>query len=268
LRYDFEFDSSAGTLEEEGAVTLLGFEVGEVESAQLKYDERTGKPFTLVTALLYPQRLDVTLRGSNGDWRSATDARLRDLIRDGYRARLQRTPALVGNQSIALVRVKDATRADLAHDSENPTIPSVPGSTEAIASQVEELLAKLNSVPIERIGENIEQVTNRLRDLTSSPKMAQSVEHLNHTLAELDQILGQVAPQVGSLVTKLNDAAVQISATALVARQLLGSDGAVQGESVAETLQQLNDASRAVRALADYLDRHPESLILGKRPSK
>ncbi|MEA3107877.1 MAG: paraquat-inducible protein [Gammaproteobacteria bacterium] len=272
VRYDFTFDGAAGGLDEEAAVTLLGFQIGEIETAQLTYDKRTERPYTLVTALLYPQRLNVTVpsAGSNGDWQSATDAKLRGLVRKGYRARLQQTPPLVGNQSIALVEVKGAIAADLAHDSPNPRIPSAPGSTglDGITAQADQILAKINHIPIEQIGRDLQEVTSRLRGLVTSPKMEESLAHLNHTLAELDQMVGDVEPRIGPLVTELNQAAAQITATALATHQLLDSDGAGQGDSLTQTLQQLNEAARSIRTLADYLGRHPEALIRGKRPEK
>jgi hypothetical protein len=33
-------------------------------------------------------------------------------------------------------------------------------------------------------------------------------------------------------------------------------------------MKQLNDAARSVRGLADYLDRHPEALLRGRREEK
>jgi hypothetical protein len=35
-----------------------------------------------------------------------------------------------------------------------------------------------------------------------------------------------------------------------------------------EAIQQLTEAAQSVRSLADYLDRHPEALIRGKRPER
>lgn len=274
LRYDFAFAGPAGVLEEEAPVTMLGFQIGEVESAHLVYDQRTDKPFTLVTALLYPQRLDVTASSSGsspGDWRSATDAKLRRLIHKGYRARLQ-TPALAGNPSIALVEVRGASAvADLAREGgANPRIPSVPGSADLddITTQADQILAKLNRIPIEQIGDDVKQVTGRLRGLVSSPDIAGSLSHLNHTLAGLDLMIAEVQPQLGPLVAQLNRAAAQLSDTAAATRQLIDSEGGGQGEGLAQTLQQLNEAARSIRSLADYLGRHPEALIRGKRPDK
>jgi paraquat-inducible protein B len=194
---------------------------------------------------------------------------VRQLLKFGYRARLQQTPALIGSQSIALVEVKGAARADLAYGGPNPRIPSVPGlsSVDDITSQADQILAKVNRMPIEQIGRNLRQVTDRLNSLVSSPKMDESVGHLTKTLAEVDQMLGQIEPQIGPLLTKLNEAAGQVSGTAMAAHQLLGGEGDAAGGNLSETIQQLNEAARSIRSLADYLDRHPEALIRGKRPN-
>lgn len=253
VRYSFAFSSAAGDLAEGAAVTLLGFQIGEVESARLAYDERTREPFTTVTALIYPRQLDPTslAMGSATDWRSATDAKLRDLLAFGYRARLEQTPPLVGARSIALVRIKGVSAADLADDGISRRIPSAPGATD-----------------LETIEENLRVVTGRLRTLVSSPKVDETLSHLDNGLSELDRMLAQARPQMGPLLENLNQAAGQISAIAFAARQLLDGQGAAQDDSLPEAIRQLNEAARSVRTLADFLDRHPEALIRGKSKDK
>jgi len=281
VTYDFAFAGAAGGLEEDAAVTLLGFQIGEVRSTHLSYDARTGKPFTTVTAVIYPRQLEVqapsgaaaTAPGSAAsglDWRAATDAKVRQLLRAGFRARLEQTPALVGSQAIALVEERGAAAADLAYDGKNPRIPSAHGSASVadITSQADQILAKINRVPIQEIGENFRQVTRRLNSLVSSPTTQQSLVHLTKTLAEVDQILGELQPQIGPLLSKLNEAAGQISGTALAAHQLLGGAGDANPANLPETIRQLDEAARSIRTLTDYLDRHPEALIRGKRPDK
>jgi paraquat-inducible protein B len=44
----------------------------------------------------------------------------------------------------------------------------------------------------------------------------------------------------------------------------LSSDSPVQGD-LRETLNEVTRAAETVRSLADYLERHPESLIRGRR---
>jgi paraquat-inducible protein B len=273
VRYSFAFSNSAGGDLEEGApVTLLGFQVGEVETARLVYDKRTGRPFTAVTALVYPQQLDPSglAAGSAPDWRLATDAKLRKLIQMGFRARLAQSPPLVGVRSIALVQVTAPAAADLEKDATAPRFPSAPGSKDLadIAAQADQILAKANRVPIEEIGRSLHAITGRLRILIASPKVGDALTHLDNSAAQLDQILGQVKPQIGPLVLKLNQAAGELSNIAVGARRLLDGGGTSEDGGLPETIRQLNEAARSVRTLADYLDRHPEALIRGKRPDQ
>jgi ABC-type transporter Mla subunit MlaD len=129
-------------------------------------------------------------------------------------------------------------------------------------------LAKVNRIPIEEIGANLRQVTNRLNTLVSSPQLEESLSHLTRTLNEVDQMLTQMQPQIGPLLTKLNEAAGQLSGTAQAAHELLNGEDSGDGGSLLETIHQLDGAARSVRTLADYLDRHPSALIRGKGPEK
>ena len=271
-RYEFDFAATSGALETDAAVTLLGFQIGYVESAQLAFDERTGKPFTRATAVIFPHQLGLTAppAASAADWQNLTDTKVVKLLHFGYRARLQQTPALVGAQSIALVEVKGAAAGDLG-DGAIRRIPSAPGASDVadITAQADQILAKVNAIPIEDIGRNLQQITAHLNGLVSSPKMEASLEHLTNTLAQVDKMLNDVQPQVGPLMTKLTQTADELTGAAKSAEELLNAGGGQQPTSnLPEAMKQLTEAARSIRSLADYLDRHPESLIRGKKPEK
>ena len=87
-------------------------------------------------------------------------------------------------------------------------------------------------------------------------------------MAQLDLMLSQVQPQIGPLVSKLNEAAGQLSSISLAMKRLLDGEGAVQDSSLPDAIRQLNETARSIRTLADYLDRRPEALIRGKRLEK
>ena len=174
----------------------------------------------------------------------------------------------MGPRSIALVQGPRSAVADLEGDAAVPRFPSEPGSRgfEDIEAQTDQVLSKLNRMPLEKIGQNFRAITSRVRSLLSSPKVDDTLAHLDSSSAQLDRILRQVQPQIGPLLSKLNEAAGELSSIAAGARRLLDGDGASQDEGLPETIRQLNEAARAVRTLADYLDRHPDALIRGKRP--
>jgi paraquat-inducible protein B len=270
VRYAFAFAGPAGDLEEGSPITLLGFQVGAVENAHLAYDERSGKPYTSVSALLYPKQIDpdgVSVNATGQDWQAVTDAKLRRLIRLGFRARLEQSPPLVGARSIALVPVAGVRAADLQRDGTQTRIPSDPSSADfgELTAQVHELLAALNRVPLDAIGTNLRATTDRLRQFATSPQLKDGLAHLSSSVAEIDRMLHSVEPQIGPLVQKLNQAAGEIDAMAGSAHELLEGHGPGSDDGLTEAVRQLNEAARSVRSLADYLDRHPESLIRGKQ---
>jgi paraquat-inducible protein B len=274
VRYEFAFDGDAGVLDETSAVTLLGYQIGEVESTRLAYNERTGAPYGIATAVLYPQQMHVNpgagAQSTPDDWRATTDTALTRLIHLGYRARLQQSPPVLGDQSIALVRTTGASPAQLLTDGGIPRFPSAPSSSNLgdITAKADVFLNKLDAVPLEEIGANLNRITGSLDRLISSPELKDSLTHLRSTLTSIDQLLHDVQPQIGPLIGKLNDAVAELSATATALRQIAESGGPNEDASLPEAIRQITEAARSIKTLTDYLDRHPEALIRGKRPEK
>jgi len=272
VRCEFVFDGDAGVLDETSAVTLLGYQIGEVESTRLAYNERTGAPYGIATAVLYPQQMQVNpgtgAQSTPDDWRAATDAALRRLIRLGYRARLQQSPPVLGDQSIALMRTAGTSSAQLLTDGDIPRFPSAAGSSSLgdVAAKADVLLTKLDAIPLEDIGANLKRITGNLDRLTSSPELKDSLTHLHSTLASIDKLLQDVQPQIGPLIGKLNDAVAELSGTATALRQIAERGGPNEDASLPEAIRQITEAARSIKTLTDYLDRHPEALIRGKRP--
>jgi hypothetical protein len=87
-------------------------------------------------------------------------------------------------------------------------------------------------------------------------------------LSSLDKVLDDVKPQIGPLVAKLNAAAAELSGTAASMHQILESQGGSDNSSLPDAIRQITEAARSIQTLTDYLDRHPEALIRGKRPDK
>jgi paraquat-inducible protein B len=274
VRYEFAFDAAAGVLDETSAVTLLGFQIGEVESTRLAYDRRTGAPYAIVTAALYPQQMnlmpDSRVHEQPADWRAATDAALEHLIKAGFRARLQQSPPVLGNESIELARMRGAPVARLLTDRDIPRFPSAPDSDslDDVAAKADEFLTKLDNIPLEDIGANLRQITGNLNQLMSSPELKDSMAHLRSTLTSLDKMLSDAKPQIGPLLGKLNDAAAELSGTAASMRQMMENEGSSGDASLPDAIRQITEAARSIKTLTDYLDRHPEALIRGKRPER
>ncbi|WP_174297193.1 intermembrane transport protein PqiB [Sphingomonas bacterium] len=270
--YDLVLQGAAGDLTNGAPVSLLGYKVGEVRSARLVFAPGSRRPYTAATIALFPLKLDVRQDDAAAPavWRASTDAAVRALLAQGYRATLTQTIPLVGGHAIALARGAGSRPATLLAGADHPVIPVAIASGDVgdLIDQAQGVLAKVNRMPLEQIGANVRGLTANLSRITGSPQVSDSLTHLDATLKQLDGITRQVQPQIGPLMTRLNETASELQQTAAAAKGTLGGGGANQDESLPEAVRQLTEAARSIRSLTDYLDRHPESLLRGKAKEK
>ena len=154
FRYDFVFSADCAGIGTETPVTLRGFQIGEVERADLSYDQRSGRPLTAVTALIYPNKLALgDSRNSNlMNLQNATQNRIATLVRVGYEGKIQQTPPLVGNRSIALAAVKGSASRRLDMTGTNPRIPTTDsGDAEDIMAQTDTFSQKSTECRLRRL---------------------------------------------------------------------------------------------------------------------
>jgi paraquat-inducible protein B len=273
VKYVVRFPGAVGQLEQGAAVRLRGFRVGEVDHVALHYDARAGTLDTPVEIALDPTQLGLPdgVKPADGNWRSAVDDMLRRLIAAGLRARLTQDPPLVGSRGVALDFVQGAPSAALTVRDGETQIPSassgdidaILAKTDDIMSKADRVMTKIDALPIEQAGDDIRHITAQIRTLSSSPQLADSLNHLDRAVAQVDRTLNEVSPQIGPLVTQLRQTAREADSAVAAANRTIGGDPMRQND-LPEALRELTDMARSVRALAEYLDRHPEALVRGK----
>ena len=270
--YSVAFTDPVGELDVGSPVKLRGFQVGTVTARTIRFNPATGVLSTPVTIAIEPDRLDPSggVSAPSADLSASSDATIAKLVALGYRARLAQVPPLVGGRVVDLVRVSGARPAALQGGPRTlgdafPLIPSTSsGDVTALMAKADDILGKVQQIPIVEIGADVRSITKNLNQLVSSPKVKDSLDHLNSTLAQVDQAVKETKPKIGPLVDKLNSAADQLQSVVASANGLVSTDGSTQDASVPAALRQLTDAARSLRALADYLGRHPEAILRGK----
>lgn len=260
MLYTVPFTGKVGELAEGAPVQLAGFTVGRVVTRQLVFDPASGTLRTPATIALDPVKLHLPAG------RSAVDAAMGRLIRRGLRARLDQSPPLVGGRLVVLDFVKGAPSASLRQGSPYPVFPTDSGGDIAeLTGKAEAIVDKIDALPIAEIGSNLRALTANLASLTGSPKLRDSVDHLDSTLTTLDRTAKETAPKIGPLVDSLRRTADEAEQVAAAAKGMLGANG--DGD-LPVAVHQLSEASRSIRSLADYLSRHPEALLRGKKEPK
>lgn len=251
-------------------MTLRGFRVGEVTGIGFAYDARRDRLETPVTIALEPARLKLegVAAPANGDWTDPVNEALEQLIRQGLRARLDRQPPVIGAESVSLDFVAQAPPAQLVLSGEHPEIPATgSGDIAGLANRAGAIMDKIDSIPFAAIGENARRASDEVRRLVANPQLAQSLDRLDRTLGDVDRTAREVSGRAGPLLDSLNRAAEQAQQAVASANTVLGGVQAGQDRNLPHALQELADAARSIRSLADYLDRHPEALIEGRSGS-
>jgi paraquat-inducible protein B len=87
---------------------------------------------------------------------------------------------------------------------------------------------------------------------------------LRATLKKVDSLTQHIDTEI---TPEMRAAIEQARKTLGAAQQVLSSDSPVQGD-LRDTLEQVNRAAESLRALTDYLERHPESLLRGRREER
>jgi paraquat-inducible protein B len=196
------------------------------------------------------------------------DAMMRSLIAQGVRARLGKTVPLVGGQAVLLDFVPHASPATLGAGAV-PEIPTAPGSSiDNLIASVSDVGAKLDAMPLDQIADDVHRTIQKLAALSNSPQLTNSLEHLDRSLANVDQVTREVRGQTGPILARLRIVAAEAQNAVASARSLLASNGAVQNQpettGLGNALYELSQAARSLRELADFLDRHPGALLRGR----
>jgi paraquat-inducible protein B len=233
------FDHSVRGLTVGSTVDFRGLAVGEVRAINLRHDSEKLTFHTEVEIHLWPGRM-------RADPKESTARRMQRFVAKGFRAQLRSANLLTGQLYVALDFFPKAPAATYDARKVPPEIPTIAGSLAELQESIGNIVKSLEKVPFDR--------------LVADARAA--LKSLDTTLKRADALMGQLSTEVAP---ELRSTLEQARKTLSSAQQVLATDSPVQGD-LRETLQEVTKAAETVRALADYLERHPESLIRGKRP--
>lgn len=256
ILYEISLGSDAGSLSGGAPVMLRGFTVGEVRDVGFAYDPTTGAISTPATLAIYPSLFHI--KGERTTPTSAeVSAEIERLIDKGMRARLARNPPLVGRYAVSLQSEPGAPAAGPLK-----TLDGMPRIPVASGGGIASIVNRIKKVPIKRITQNVLQITQHVAALTSSPKLKDAIVQLDAALRQIHQTTAKAGPQIGPLIARLRRAAADLESTTHSANRLM--NGTATQTGLTNTAAEIKQAARAVRSLANYLDRHPAALIRGR----
>jgi paraquat-inducible protein B len=247
--YVMRFAQSVRGLAVGAPVDFRGITVGRVKRIDLEFDPQTVTFRTAVQVELWPHRLRPRNARPGGRWDSTTpEQRMKSFVQHGFRGQLHNANLLTGQLYVALDFFPKQPRADIDFSQQPPEIPTLAGGLGELQESLANIIRKLEKVPFDAIGEELRK----------------SLSDLQATLKSVDALTKHIDTE---LTPEMRSAIQQARKTLGAAEKVLSSDSPVQGD-LRETLDQVNRAAESLRSLTDYLERHPESLLRGRREER
>ena len=266
--YTFEFRESVRGLTIGAPVDFRGVNVGEVVATDIKFDPVKKDITVPVRVRMYPERLrgqpaPYTYKsGKPVDHRQFLDL----IVQRGFRAQLRTANLLTGQLYVALDFFPDAKKATIDWSHTPPDFPTMQGSLQELQSTLAAIANKLDKVPFEKIANQLTstlEAGNRLfakLDDDTVPALRTTLEEARKTLqgatTMIDELGTKTLPEAQSTLGQLK-------------KTLASIDQAVTPEAplrrdLQDSLREVGRAAQSLRVLADYLERHPESLLRGR----
>lgn len=296
-RFVLFFQGSIRGLAAGAPVVLQGVQVGSVERIFLQEDPNTQALRIPVIISLVPDQID-TGDVLLGDLEEA----VQNLIAKGLKGQLTIQSLVTGQLIIELDFFPDLPTRLVGSDLPYMEIPTIPSSLEQIARTIEKIPVQQLFEKLVAAVDGIERTINapEIKEALKAIQLtAQGTERLvtraDGVVAGADRMLEKLDRQVGALGASLKTASdnagrlldnidAQVGPLGLEARKTLdatrqllanaqstvdGVDGFVGQRSelrqrLNRSLEEITAAARALRALSDLLERHPEVLLRGK----
>jgi paraquat-inducible protein B len=232
-------------LEVGAPVEFVGVKIGSVIAMDLGYEPQDKSFPVTVTAKLYPRRMGQAWVVLAAQGKTESDATLAvfvgTLVDRGLRAQPRSASLLTGKLFIALDFLPASPRAAFNASIRPLELPTVNGTFQQLEASVGKLVKKMNDLPLEQIAADLHT------DLTD----------LHETLSELhSRVLPNADDTLSALHSTLDSAERTLDVQSPLQRNLT------------ETSSEARSTLQAVRELADYLDRHPDALLRGRRSQK
>lgn len=248
-RLSLVFGESLRGLQVGAPVDFRGINVGEVVSINTEFDAVTERISLPVEINLYPERFTKRYLGDRPkggrlfkDPKEAPNL----LVAKGLRAQLRSSSLVTGQLYVALDFFPNAPKAKVDWTKKPPELPTIPGGLQELQETISNIAKKIDQVDFAAIGANLR------RTLDTVDRMVKSADQL---VQRLDSEL------VGETRATLQAARAAIERAD---RSIIAPDASLQ-EDVREALREIARAADSLRALADLLERQPESLIRGKQ---
>lgn len=282
MEYVLYFDGSVSGLSTGAPVVFRGVPMGSVTRINLVANARDSN-VTIPVYIRIDERSFVLAKNASAPGEGFHEEIIRRMVQRGMRARLQLQSLITGQYRIEL-DFYPGSPANFRSSTPEDEIPTIPSPMDTLQSTIqrlplERMAASLNTV-LQNLANALEQ--NRLeRGLTAFADTFEEMRdllrtspmrlHAEQIMQNMDTASGAVERELPATLLAFRQAmenmavaAQQLRAATASAQGVLGRDSPAMAD-LRRMLKEGSDAARALRTLADMLERNPEALLKGRQ---
>ena len=281
------FDGNVNGLRVGAAVKFKGVQIGEVRKILLSLNSASG-PIDLASSEI---KIPVVIELDQGQILKrgvayinvGNPAGMKLAISRGLRAQLAMESLLTGLLYVDL-DMHPGTRARFVTDQRSstyPEIPTLPTAFEQAQSVALKMIGQLDKVQIDRLVLTATEALAAVRDLAESQDLKDSLVALKETgqslqrtsesvrtlTANLDREIGPLSASARTTAKNADATFKQTQVTLAHLDETLRPDAPLLYQAN-HTMVDLSEAARAVRQLAEYLERNPDAVVRGRSYKK
>ncbi|WP_428484820.1 intermembrane transport protein PqiB [Rhodopila sp.] len=244
-------------------VDMFGFQIGNVTGIQLAVDPRRGQAQVRVSMVVQPERFLSEDQITQNPPLTSVQA----MVNNGMRAETNTSSLLTGASMMSMTFVPNAAPVKVTTEGDEIVLPSQSGTgLVGIEDALSGLSTKLSSMPLDQIGQNLNSLLSHADSTVNDPDLKQALHELNQSMQSVQHLVAQTNRGAGPLMQRLPEMSRQLQQTIAHANEALNS---YSGDSnfhrdLDQALEQLNETATSLRTLADFLKRHPSSLLFGR----
>jgi paraquat-inducible protein B len=290
-RFALYFPGSVKGLDKGAPVTFRGVKVGQVDDVQAILTDRPNALIQIEVVIDIRHSVVKVPQGQSVPAALLPSASQEDFARGlldrGVRARLVSASLLTGQKYIDLDFLPEEPARFAGLRPRYPELPTSSTAIEKLGDKAETILSKATELPVDELLDDLRKTLQAAREVLESRDLRATLAGAHRSVRTMESALGQVQATFHTADETLGAVHSETGPTAEEARQTLHAfrrtaeraqesldvlKGTLNGTddtrlTATEALEELTHTMQALRNLVDYLQTHPEAVVIGKQRS-
>jgi paraquat-inducible protein B len=284
-QFSVYFPGSIRGLNKGAPVTFRGIKLGEVTEVQAVL---TGKPEPPIQIEVVIEMFGSVVKappGVSNPFAHLTSAqKAAALIERGIRGKLQSQSLLTGQKYIDFDFLPDEPARLSGLRPRYPELPTTPTAMEKLGDKIDDFMTKLAELPLDQMLEDLQRALRSVKTILESPDVREALAGARRGAAQVEPTLvdaraaladarklmdklggeaGDTAAEARETIRRLRTSLDQVDKTLGTLDDTLGGTDEMRVR-VTQTVEELDRTLKALRNLVDYIQTHPEAVVLGK----